>query len=149
MSELAIRLRGGMDADKHYIRETWLKAYRASMPDCPDDIYNNGMTFRINHLLDNAKVILACNPESPGRIYGWMCYEPGQVLTIHFVHTRYECRRSGVASMLFKAVGGNRDRLVLCSHKTARFDKLARKYELVHDESKIWASNEVNNDSCI
>ncbi len=140
--KLDIRLRAGVEADKKIIRDTWIKSYRASQPEgVAEDLYHNGMLARIDRLLERSRVRVACDPVIPARIFGYVVYEPAvageSLLTIHYCYTKYEFRRCGVASALFAAAGGERARTTLCSHVTARFEPLARKADLVHDESRL------------
>ncbi len=73
---------------------------------------------------DDCHVVLACNPEDPNQLYGFVCFERGEQPVLHYVYVKDFFRRMGVGSDLVAvARGGSPDQL-LYTHKTpvsARF----------------------------
>jgi len=68
-------------------------------------------------VLPRSRVTVASSPDAPDAIRGWVCFEPSEHGTmLHYVYTRYDWRRMGVASHLLDSIG----EIALQTHRAAR-----------------------------
>jgi len=57
-------------------------------------------------VLPRSRVAVASSPDAPDAIRGWVCFEPSEHGTmLHYVYTRYDWRKMGVASHLLDSLG--------------------------------------------
>jgi GNAT superfamily N-acetyltransferase len=89
--------------DRGYILQTWLESYRASpgAQQLPDFAYwsHFGHVGLVEALLEKHGALVACLPERPSWIYGWMC-AGGK--SLHYAFTRFEFRKQGIGRALFE-----------------------------------------------
>lgn len=52
-------------------------------------------------LLATSKTLVACNPDEPKHIFGYICFGPGN--SVHWVYVKSAYRRIGLADVLLKA----------------------------------------------
>ncbi len=89
--------------DESFIYSSWLRSYRSSpiSTHMINDIYFDNHKKIIEELLSKANVIIACNPEDPSQIYGFICYED---TTVHYLYVKYPFRKMGLGRYLFDSV---------------------------------------------
>ena len=132
-SLLQVRIRPDADADLGFITNAWMRSFKNEYADVPNDIYYGGMTARLSRISNNpsSRVLVACDPVNPGKIYGFICYEApsdtGGTLCVHYLYVKHDYRRRGVADALFVAAGGKREQTTVCTHRTFRYEQLQTK----------------------
>lgn len=96
------------DEDISFITNSWLKSMQKSLPwsNLKNTIYFSGMAKRINHIIDRAGVLVACDPRSPDTIVGWMCAEwidlDGEKEPVmHYVYVKYPFRGFGIYTAFY------------------------------------------------
>jgi hypothetical protein len=101
-----------------FVVKSWLSSFRKSdwAGPIPNNEYERVYTGTINQLLARgATVLVACNPDNPNHILGWLCYEftrDGRPV-VHYVYVKSLWRQAvkrygtavGVATSLFAAAG--------------------------------------------
>lgn len=101
-----------------FVVRSWLSSFRKSdwAGPIPNNEYERIYLDTINQLLARgARVVVACNPDNPNHILGWMCYEftrDGKPV-VHYVYVKSMWRQAvkrygtptGVATSLFAAAG--------------------------------------------
>jgi hypothetical protein len=97
------------EEDTGFIRKNWLRITRHNEPS-----YTTSETFYREHDLLIGKIaqtdrcIIACDKEHPFYIYGYVCGYPTQKkgdVVVHFIFTRDEWRKRGVARGLLEQLG--------------------------------------------
>lgn len=104
-----------------------------SFPHMATETYVAVQLPRVTRALARSQVVVACNPEEPGQIFGWICFErSGLGTVIHYVYTKHVFRRMGVATALFSAANPSGGPVTVTS--TGRlFEDLRAKYSLTYD----------------
>ena len=129
MIDIALRRFESTDIDFFY--SSFIKSYSKSGfgRSVPANLYYDGMRRRVNRLLGdkNNGVIIACDPQVPEMIYGWLLF--GRNNIIHYIYVKANYRLQGIASML---VGAAIEELepVLYTHRP----------------NEIWAEQKIKND---
>lgn len=113
MTAFALRL--ASTGDRNSIFSDWLKSARK----CPtyqgitSQVFFFWMHLTIEQLLDEPSCtwLVACAPNDPTKIYGWLCGQRADTLAgdqavVHYVYTKKNYRRVGVASRLFEQFVG-------------------------------------------
>lgn len=98
-----IQFRYANDEDMPFVFDTWLKSYKKAAHQYLD--WNNYVTPQlkvINALIARgAQILVACNPDSPEHIFGYIVFEHINSLPIiHWIYTKFPFRRQGVAKSL-------------------------------------------------
>jgi hypothetical protein len=100
-----ILLRQMREPDESFVFNSWLRSYRKGVPTAPSNIYYFGQHKVISDILKRSLVMLAIDPEDHEHIYGWVCYEPRELMTgLHYVYVKHAFRRLGIASTLIDYV---------------------------------------------
>jgi hypothetical protein len=95
--EIAV-LRPGEPSDHPFIVDSWLQSYRGqSIARDAGHRYMHDMKWLVRAWLARCAVIVACDPEAPGAIWGWAVTTGDMVL---YAYVRMEFRRQGIAKMM-------------------------------------------------
>lgn len=102
--------------DRNFVLSSWLKSNLASRDhrDIRREVYYEFLTPVVSSILERAVCLVLCDIESPDHIYGYIVYEPGELLVVHYVFVKHSFRRFGFAKMLIDEVRGG-DEVVSCS----------------------------------
>ena len=114
MQEWAIRQALGNDLA--FIYSTWLNSYRADShyrKTCTKFIFFKEYPRVVDLILGRATTIVACLPDQPNVIIGYLVHEPG---VCHYAFTKESFRKLGVMSTLWNHAFKERE--VVTSHKT-------------------------------
>ena len=130
-----IRIREATEQDVNFIFSSWLKSYRDSSfaKSITNTVYFHEHHKLIEELLKTCKVLVACDNNNIGDIFGYTVTEEieGQFVT-HFSYVKHTYRNLGIAKALFKEAGADFTKLSLYTHSTKNSDRFAEKYNLVH-----------------
>ena len=122
-------LRPATPDDRGYIIDSWLQSFRGSpfAQRLPSDVYwsRYGQAGLVEDLVGQASLVVACLPDDPTYIYGWLCAQRGGCL--HYVFVRHDFRRMGFASRL---VGVVEPEIVTVTHMTTEFSRLMKGREV-------------------
>jgi len=131
----SVRLRPIIEDDTAFIFNSWLKSYRFSHfgEKITNTIYFAEHHKVIERLIDNSKVLVACNPEEPSQVYGYIIGEEVDgIFVLHFIYVKHTFRNMGVGKTLLDAWGHNKEKAGVYTHHTRMADKLAAKYNFVY-----------------
>ena len=131
----SVRLRPIIEDDTAFIFNSWLKSYRFSHfgEKITNTIYFAEHHKVIERLIDNSKVLVACNPEEPSQVYGYIIGEEVDgIFVLHFIYVKQTFRNMGVGKTLLDAWGHNKEKAGVYTHHTRMADKLAAKYNFVY-----------------
>jgi hypothetical protein len=122
--------------DIPFIYSTWLDSYRYDSDigkSCRNIIFFNNYRFIIDELLENSKTLVACIPDDPEVIFGFMTVE-GKYL--HYAYTKHSFQRLGIANDLYKL----HDSPTYYTHKTNNrvFQDFVNKREMIFDPFKLY-----------
>lgn len=136
--DLPITLREPTADDLGYLFSSWLKSARGegAHRHMANDVYFGAMKPRVTEALRRGRIVVACNPDDPWAIYGWICFEPS---VIHYVYVKYTFRHLGVARRLF-AVANPDGEPVTCTATGRCFEPLRSRYRLSFDPTRLETS---------
>lgn len=83
---------------------------------------------RLSLLWLRAKFIVACDPENPSHLLGWICTE-GSV--IHYVYVKSAYREQGLARTMIAAAGLASSDVLYATHWSPSAQAIAAKHELL------------------
>ena len=102
VSDLLLKLRHLSDSDRGWVVTSWLRC----VVDGEGKSLPRAIAYRlyepsIKQLIDRSVIVVACLPEDPDVILGWVAIE-AERSALHFVHVKGRWRRLGVASKLLE-----------------------------------------------
>ena len=103
-----IRLRPSVEEDLPFIYNSWLKSYRFSHfgEKITNTIYFTDHHKVLENLIKQSKVIVACNPEDPSQVYGYIVGGAREgVFLLHFLYVKHTFRNMGIGKTLLDAMG--------------------------------------------
>lgn len=136
---MRVTVRNAIESDRAYIMDTWRLGWRMSetcrrMRGEYTALFDDTVRYGVMAQPDTSYLV-ACSPNDQSWIWGWLCFTPGPVPTIHYGHIRpyiandlggrTELRRHGLFTRMLAAAGVRRE-LVYTFRPTERknrFDK--------------------------
>jgi hypothetical protein len=117
-------------SDENFILDSWLNAYRTSpwAGTVPNNKYFEVYGEAVRELISRGSIVrVACNPDKPDQILGWLCYEVSARgdKCVHFVYVKDLFRKLGICRALFKTASIDPKSRFYYTHRT----KLARLFE--------------------
>lgn len=93
-----------------FVSKSWLASFRSSdwAGPVPNNLFEQVYADAIRQLLERgAQVLVACNPDAPDHVLGWICFERTRDdrPVVHYMYTKSLFRRRGVARSLLAAAG--------------------------------------------
>lgn len=113
---ISFEVRPKAHGDNSFIYSSYLKSHRKNWPYfwVPHLLYFRPQTEVLTFLLRTASVLVACFPEDPNAILGYIISQPlPDALALHYVYTKL--RRIGVGRGLLRAAGGDQ-KLIVATH---------------------------------
>ena len=107
------RLRPLTEEDHPFLYNSWLKSYRFSLfaERITNTIYFEDHHKLIEKILNNSKILIACNPSDPSQLYGYVVAgEDDGILIVHFLYVKHTFRNMGIGKTLLDAVGHSSDK---------------------------------------
>ena len=145
--KLPVRLRTLTEEDSPFIFNSWLKSYRFSHfgEKITNTIYFEDHHKIIDNILKKNQVIIACNPEDPSQLYGYIVAgREDSILVLHFVYVKHTFRNMGIGKTLLDAGGHSSDVASVYTHHTRMADKLSSKYNFVYHPYLMFDIKEVS-----
>lgn len=131
MSAPALDIRLANPDDMRLVRASWFESYRGGghAPEVQFPIYKKGMNEIIERCLKNSKTFVAYATAVPDEIASWVCVEPANTqyaYLIHYVYTKQDYRRMGIADRLVTyAIGKSREAKLFHTHDTGAMRRFA------------------------
>jgi hypothetical protein len=125
-------IRAATDNDIPYIFSSWLKSYKATLPNVPTNIYYTQQHKVIEDILAKSQTIILCSSEDPDQIFSYVVFEATtEQTTIHWLNTKYSFRRLGFATQLLQLLPT--DTPSFYSHQSRLSTLLADKHNLSYN----------------
>jgi GNAT superfamily N-acetyltransferase len=131
------QIRDAAKTDQAFVASTWLVTW-VKDPVARDAGWTEGKRYgecgRIaDAVLDrhDTSVAIACNPDNPEEIWGWLAYAmAGKVPIVHYAYVREKHRRKGIMRQLLKHIGADGfSRGIVYTIKTNMIPFLTTKYK--------------------
>lgn len=130
-----ISIRDVTQSDVNFIFNSWLKSFRAGRlaSKVDNSVYYAEQHKVIEKLIANGTTHIACDPNEPGEIYGYVNYQMiDGVFVMHYIYTKHTFRNMGIARQLLKHIKHDFKTAACCSHLSPAAEKLHAKYNLVY-----------------
>lgn len=131
----SIRIREVTEADIGFVFNSWLKSYRYSFfaKIVPNSVYFSGHHKLMENLIHKGKLLIACNPEDPSQIYGYICAEHVQdILVVHYIYVKQTYRMLGVGKALLNQFDFDPTKASCFTHYSEIANKLAAKFNMIY-----------------
>lgn len=119
--------RQALASDLPFIYKTWLNSYcgdSAIGKSVRKSVFHRDYAKVIDRILTDSGVLIACQPDDPKVIYGYLVFEPR---LLHYCFVKEAFRFSGIAkSLVVKAVGVQN--LHVYTHHTGHLKPILEKY---------------------
>ena len=92
------RLRPIIEDDLPFLYNSWLKSYRLShfAEKVTNTIYFQDHHKLVERILQNSKVLMACNPSDPSQLYGYVVASSvDDIIVVHFLYVKHTFRNMG------------------------------------------------------
>ena len=132
-------LRASSADDTPFVKTTWMQSYHdrslgsISASSLQWSRYKQLMRPLLDALISRGSLIVACDPQESGVIYGWALGEGGDVPVLHYAYVRPERRRYGLADEMLARLASETGRLVEASHITEAGRWIVRSKGLVYN----------------
>lgn len=130
-----VRFRPAGQEDVNFIFNSWLKSYRNSYAtkNITSTFYFSEHHKVIERVLAAAKTIIACNPEDPSQVYGYVVADTVDgIFVVHYLYVKHSFRGLGLGKLLFNAFDHDPTAASLYTHHTHMAHRLAAKYNMLH-----------------
>lgn len=127
---LSTVLRDRVPEDTAYLYSSYLRNVHRAHPlrHVPNSLYYRGQTKRMDRLLEEASFVIACFPEEPGEIVGYVIHQPvADTTAIHYLYVRACYRRQGIGKLLLDSAAGD-SKLLIATHVCDGFATLRHKF---------------------
>lgn len=125
-------IRAATDNDIPYIFSSWLKSYKATLPNVPTNIYYSQQHKVIEDILAKSQTIILCSSEDPNQIFSYIVFEATtEQTTIHWINTKYTYRRLGFAQQLLDLLPTDAPKFY--THQARAASTIANKYDISYN----------------
>lgn len=103
-------LRGLVDADRGFVFSAWIRGAYEVEPTCyqPRARFETHQRAHIDRCLALATTMVACHPDSPGDLFGFVCMSNiGGVAVVHWIYVRGMWRKRGIARSIIQRLAPN------------------------------------------
>ncbi len=109
-------LREATQEDENFIFNSFLQSYRkySSMRYVPHNLYFKPQSDIISYLLDTANILIACFPEEPDQIMGYVIYEHvNNQLVLHYEYIKNIFRSERLDEALLTAINPKKELMII------------------------------------
>ena len=127
-------IRHAEPADLNFIMNSFLRSLRGSpgLKSIPNEIYYYEQSRRLENLLRSSTTLVACNPELPDQIYGYVIGTPNK--ETHFIYIKFTYRKLGLARKLLEAFHPQLYKKTLVATHTCRnWSEVSAKFRHIHN----------------
>jgi ribosomal protein S18 acetylase RimI-like enzyme len=151
MSQKApVQIRPAIAEDAPFIFNSWLKSYRSShfARYIVNTVYFTEHHKIIEKLIKENKVLVACNPEDPTQLYGYICAGTVEGFFVcHYIYVKHTYRNMGIGKALLNSFEHDPSVAGIYSHHTRIADRLAPRYNLVFHPYIMFNVEDAPNDN--
>ena len=140
-----ITLRPAAQTDVGFIFNSWLKSYKYSLfaRTITNTIYFSEHHKLIEKLLKSNETIVACNPNDPEQIYGYVnAGRIGGVFCLNYIYVKQSFRGLGIGKSLLNYFEHDPSSASVYTHHTRTAEKLAPKYNMIYHPYLILNTSE-------
>lgn len=133
--KLPIKIRNIEQSDVPFMFNAWLRSFRSGRfaNKVDNSIYFAEQHKVIEKLVSRCTLSVACNPEEPGLIYGFIAHEMVEgIFVLHYIYVKHTFRNLGIGKELLDSTGHDFSSAGCASHMTFISEKLQAKYNLVY-----------------
>lgn len=135
MSNELYKIRGMLESDIPFIYDTWMKCMETSSPIgrlMHARVYKKNLRAMIDGILKISQVSIACNPEDPDQVYGYVVHRMlHSIPVISFVHVKHTFRNMRIcANLLIPITEG---KACIATSKHEYLGRVFRKYNIVYN----------------
>ncbi len=119
--------------DMPFVYSSWLKSLQPFMHQIDKRIFFKQHKNLIDSILRRSSVMISCNPHEKDQIFGYVVYEPGSVVVMHYIYTKHTYRRLGIANELYDLVSmSSKDNApMIASHYSLALEEFLTKWDLI------------------
>ena len=136
------KIRSYQYSDKEFITSTWLRSNRDNSKiakSIPKSVYFTETDKLINKILDESRIIVACNPKDPAHIFGYLVYQPlDNDTVIHYLYVKKAFRGYGIAKAMFAEFTPTQK--VFYTHEPKNLDLLIRYQTAIFNPFLFWSN---------
>jgi hypothetical protein len=130
-------LRSMVPDDEAFIFTSWIKGFHQVTPMnfCPSSVYLPQQRLIITRLLETATTLVACLPEKPDDIIGYIVYEiVGGLMVVHWMYVKSLFRHNTVATSILQSLypGVTTDPIVV-THNFNAFRDVRHRFNIQYD----------------
>lgn len=144
---LPLRVRPATDQDISFIFNSWLKSFRDSgvlSRSVPNTIYFQNHHKILQKILKRSQANIACNPQDPSQIYGYIVGEYIEgIFILHYVYVKHSFRKMGIGKELLNSFDHDTGNASCCSHLTKMAEKFLLKYNMIYHPYTVLVDYEV------
>jgi GNAT superfamily N-acetyltransferase len=145
-----ILLRSANEEDISFIFNSWLKSFRNSFfcKGIVNSVYFTEHHKLIEKILKTASAVIACNPEDPSQVYGWICAEEiDGVFCMHYLYVKHSFRGLGIGRLLFNTFTHESGLAGIYTHQTRASETLGIKLNLIYHPYVLFSSYKRGDDN--
>jgi len=133
-----INFRDATQKDIPFITSTWLNACWNSKKykDMKKTTFMEGHHKAIQKRMSDFSCVVACNPDDPYVIYGYIVYNRPE--TLHFSYVKGSFRGLSICKQLIKEAFGKDLRAMNITHMTEYSNEVGKKYELNYNPYEFY-----------
>lgn len=99
--------------DSNFIRNSFMNSAFPSFKPTTKEAFNKVILSKFCNHLHNQSCLVACNPEHPDQIFGYIVFKKGSQNIIYWIYVKEHFRRFGIANLLFKSAYGEQDNYII------------------------------------
>ena len=134
-NQLPVTTRPICNRDESFIYNSWIRSYweHSDWAKLMDKrVFDGQHHALIQGLIENAKVLVAVNPDDFDHIFGYVAFDTIDALTvIHYVYVKSPYLRLGVGKKLLEATGYQQGMPLIATHWTRPCKELRHKIPMV------------------
>jgi len=127
-----ITFRESTKDDEAFIYSSWLNSsWLHNLHDIKKTLFFQNEKRDIAEILKSSKAIIACDPQTPQFIYGYIVFNrlDKETLIIHYIYVKEPLRRFKIANMLIEEARKNGVNIIFCTYnKGKRTEHIMQKF---------------------
>ena len=133
----SIMMREAELSDLDFVMDTVSKSLRNSpmFKLCSNDVFYEGFKEHIEPLIMESQIVVACNPEDPSQIYGYVSYyktgshNTGKIVstTVNYMYIKQVYRGMTIGSQLLNVIW-HKDTFLLYKYSTPSWEKFIKRH---------------------